>query len=327
MIKLGFSRNVLGVGVAAVMLAGCGGQTATSVVPSATTAQGSTRETSHSWMKRGSTSGNLLYATDGKDNVLVFSYPQGHLVGALKDVAKPWGACSDSQGNVFITNRKPYQIVEYAHGGTTPINVLSVGEFPQTCAVDPTTDNLAVPQIDSVDVFANEQGSPQMYTETGGNFWSCTYDDDGNLFLDGEYYGSGRHLFELPSGSNSFTLLTLNGPVDWLYGLQWDGKYLALDDFYDTSNLVYQVQVSGSNANIVGSTTLEQAVMYPGPAWIEGKSIVAPIWVTTKDGQTPADIDVWRYPAGGKPTSTLPRKDFHSVAKVLGVTVSVAPSK
>ena len=56
------------------------------------------------------------------------------------------GACSDANGNVWITNafQDSYAggtLVEYAHGGTAPIATLEdQGYFvPVACSVDPRT--------------------------------------------------------------------------------------------------------------------------------------------------------------------------------------------
>jgi hypothetical protein len=46
---------------------------------------------------------------------------------------------------VFITDTSTSQILEFAHGGTTPINTLSDYDYqPVSCAVDPKSGNLAV---------------------------------------------------------------------------------------------------------------------------------------------------------------------------------------
>ena len=79
-----------------------------------------------------------------KNNISVYTYPQGSTVARITAVTRPGPECSDKNGNVFVDDSgyggtdKTY---EFAHGGTTPINSFNALAF---CAVDPTTNNLAV---------------------------------------------------------------------------------------------------------------------------------------------------------------------------------------
>ena len=53
---------------------------------------------------------NLLYVSDDGDNFLyVFALPKGKLVGTITGFLGIAGLCSDSQGNVFVTD---YQLAE-----------------------------------------------------------------------------------------------------------------------------------------------------------------------------------------------------------------------
>ena len=90
--------------------------------------------------------GALLYVTDTvTSDVYVFSYPKGKLKQTLTGFTDPAGECADAQGNVFISNTGGSNIVEYAHGGTTPIATLKdPGFFPIGCSVNPLTGDLAV---------------------------------------------------------------------------------------------------------------------------------------------------------------------------------------
>ena len=83
-------------------------------------------------MARDAKSQGLLYVSSYRtDDVYVFSYPRGRLVGTLAGFNGPDGECVDSAGNVWITNTLQSQQVEYAHGGTTSIATLNdPGEYP-----------------------------------------------------------------------------------------------------------------------------------------------------------------------------------------------------
>src|SRR5262249_1401119 len=122
---------------ASVFITGCGGQSERTL-PQGATAQ--LRVHAHPL-----SSGDLLYVSDGAENVLVFSYPQGAFVRRLTGVPNPGGECCDSQGNVFITDQAANEVFEYEHGGSTPINTLHTANLtPFSCSVDPLSGDLAV---------------------------------------------------------------------------------------------------------------------------------------------------------------------------------------
>src|SRR6202042_651602 len=113
-----------------------------------------------SWMKPGTSGGDLVYISSYANAVYVYSYPAGPLVGTLTGFNNPIGLCSDAKGNVWVTNASGGNIVEYAHGGTSPIATLQdSGQTPEDCAVDPTTGNLAVADLYSnAAIYTNDQG-------------------------------------------------------------------------------------------------------------------------------------------------------------------------
>jgi hypothetical protein len=126
MIRVGFARSLLGVGLAAVLLAGCGGlNTAMSgAVPQSVMAPNRVHRASAS-------SGDLLYvANEGSDgsygqDVGVVTYPQGQPVMTITGIGPPWGICSDTSGNVWVVTLGGYAH-EFPHGGTTEIARLRI---------------------------------------------------------------------------------------------------------------------------------------------------------------------------------------------------------
>ncbi len=76
---------------------------------------------------------SLAYVSDSGTTglVYVFSYPTGKRVGTLTGFYFPTGECVDKHGDVWVLNMSPEVIVEYAHGGTSPIATLDdpVGGF------------------------------------------------------------------------------------------------------------------------------------------------------------------------------------------------------
>jgi len=110
-------------------------------------------DSGRSWMAPGAETQDLLYISDeGTNDVYVYSWPQLKLVGTLTGFSYPQGECVDTKGDVFVVNgRAQSQVVEFLHGGTKPIATLSdnYSNHPSGCAVDPTTENLAVTNLET----------------------------------------------------------------------------------------------------------------------------------------------------------------------------------
>ncbi len=93
---------------------------------------------------------HLLYVSGpGTGKAYVYSYPGAKLVGTLTGFVASLGVCTDKAGDVWIADDtggglRPGTMIEYAHGGTTPIATLNDGDPPLNCSVDATTGNLAV---------------------------------------------------------------------------------------------------------------------------------------------------------------------------------------
>ena len=143
------SRYALSTCVAAAMLAGCGGSQPPigapgAMPPSSTIATHAER--GGSWMRPEAKSSDLLYVSDQKANkVYMYAYPPGPLIGTLTGFSQPGSPCVDAKSDVFVPDGLNARIVEFAHGGSKPISVLSdSGEVPAGCSVDLTTGDLAV---------------------------------------------------------------------------------------------------------------------------------------------------------------------------------------
>jgi DNA-binding beta-propeller fold protein YncE len=336
MIRVGFGRSVLGVGLAGVLLAGCGGAQMTEVAPQSTMAQSRAHRASGSWMLPEAKGERLLYVSDANNGtVTVYTDPKGRLVGTLTGFGLPWGLCSDKAGNVFVTDYRNDQIVEYRHGGSNPINTLQDGDyFPVDCSVDPITGDLAVANISSegslgyppgaISIYAKAQGEPKFYPflEDSNylNFLACTYDDMGDLFADAfGYSGPDFQMVELPRHHKKLIGLKIRpGLSSSAYpgGLQWDGKYLDLG----TANIVHQYSISKRGAKEVGSTELSGQGVGLGLFWVgkfaDGSDPQATQLVT----QGSDEVQYYNYPAGGMPTRLI----TNGLDGPLGVTVSRA---
>jgi hypothetical protein len=318
--SLGQSRYALTIGAAAALLAGCGAAQPPIGAPGAmpqsrAMAGGAAHGTS-------STRGDLIYATGipFRHALYIFTYPEGQWVRALKTPGDPFGVCSDKSGNVFAVAGR--SIYVYAHGATKPSRTLTDPKGGMFCAVDPVTGNLAVTntgfsaETGSVAIYADATGSPNIYTDP--DIWNpglCTYDDQGNLFING--YAKGAYtrilLAELPAGSSMFSGIEVNaafgGPV------QWDGQYITVGGPYPHTDTIQRVQISGSSGTVVGKTKLKKPGTkrwYGGFYWIQGSTVIKTGWQS----------GLWNYPKGGSPIEYLvpERTRLH----LNSVTVSVS---
>jgi DNA-binding beta-propeller fold protein YncE len=256
-------------------------------------------------MRPGAKSSALLYVSDTETgDVYVFSYPKGKAMGSITGLIDPAGECVDAKGNVFVTNTGGSNVVEYAHGGTTPIATLKDdGYFPVGCSVDPKTGNLAVTNFSTsasgpgnLVIYKKAKGKPKSYSNPAApGFLLCGYDDAGNLFADAQTTASTPTLVELQPGKNAFVVVPLNATITSPGAVQWDGKYLAIGDQSD--NVVSRFAIASGKGTLQGTTVLKNAIEV-FQFWIEGANIIGP-----DSGN--ADVGIWKYPAGGKMQQSL----------------------
>jgi hypothetical protein len=305
------------------LLAGCGraGANPTLSAPSGDALHRGQR----SWIQPGASNGALLYiaANAAPDNptTLIYSYPQGKLVGSLD--AEGGGMCSDTDGNVFLARRDA--VTEYAHGGTTPIETLRVpGASMLNCSVDATTKDLAVTMscypcgYENLAIFPNETGKATRYL-TGNDAWTCGYDSAGNLFVSDS--SNGTSLRELPEGSSNFTTVTLDKDVGDVNQVQWDGRHIALQNLGNPGD-IYPIEVSGSTATVLAPTSFKVSIDWTATSWIYNGTVV---FAFNRHDNSPNEFGIWRYPHGGHALKTVKKIPYGDVG-FDAVVVSAAPS-
>jgi hypothetical protein len=281
------------------------------------------RDLRRSWISPDAKAKDLLYVSDQNNaEVDVFSYPKGALKGTLTGFSQPLGECVDKAQDVFVADFGAGVVFEFAHGGTSPVQILyDPGGSPLSCAVDPTTGNLAVSNIfgvgsapGNVEIYANASGTPTMYVNQAVPIlYFCGYDNKGNLFVDG-LGNSDNFLFEeLPSGSGTFTNITLNQSIAPPGGVQWDGKYVAV---LDSGSTIYRFKVSGSAGEAKKSPVNLSDGYEVNQFWKQGNLV--------SGGNSEADpsVHIWNYPAGGDPVVTIPPPYPSQIFSPVGVTVS-----
>lgn len=265
---------------------------------------------------------NLVYVADyTAKTVSVYSWP-GRLLGTLTSFTLPYGLCSDEDGKVYVVDNGASKIIKYAHGGFLPIKTLDdSGQDPLSCSVDPKTGNLAVTNIEtasggagSISIYAKAKGLPKIYSDIDlHNGYFCGYDDKGNLFADGYNPSDGFVFVELPAGHSSLINIKINETIHDPGGVQWDGKYVAVED--ELESTINRLVISGSKARVQGSTHLN-ADFYD--FWVQGSVIIA--GAIESVSPPTGDVEFWNYPTGGNPTKT-----FSALQSPAGVTVSVPP--
>jgi hypothetical protein len=280
-----------------------------------------------SWMEPSAAKGDLLYVSDARGSVDVFSFPAGKPVGVLRGFRNPAGLCSDPQGDVYVVDSDALDVLKYRHGGTKPVKTLLMfGYFPFSCAEDPKTGDVAVANIISqsngpggLSIFKAGEAIPRTYTDNAlGSFFFCGYDDHSNVFVDGTGTGSHHAKFaELAGGSSTLMTISLDKTIKYPGGVQWDGNYLAIQD--TASRILYRFKMSGSSGKSVGSAKFDgDNTSLIDEFWISGKQIVMPYG---KNRQRVAKVGFWQYPDGGALQNSLTVK---RAAELVGITVSLA---
>lgn len=322
-------RYAFAVCAAVIMLSGCSGsETAGTGAPQLLPPNARARaDASRSWVAPEAAGENLLYVSNDAGSVFMFSYPAGKLVGTLTGFDGPSGLCSDAKGNVFVTDTGLQQVIEYPHGSKKPLATLTdMGYYPNGCAVDPSTGDLAVanfaksPSIGpgSIAIFKGAKGTPTNYSDPAfGEYFFCGYDDKGNLFVDGVNVGTTDSEFaELPNGAKSFTNIKLKRQIGYPGAVAWDGKQLALED--TSVDTVYRIKVAGSTGTIVGATRFKDSRSdLIAQFSIVGHTIVVPFGTLRRAVRS---IGFWPYPAGGSPTKVIRNLD---ASELVGTTISL----
>ncbi len=174
---------------AAALLAACSQSAVPNSQSAVYSAATATPTRGGSWMLADAKHSDLLYLSDGR-TTYVLSYPAGKLVGQLS--VGGFSLCADTRNNVFVSEYDDDEILEYAHGGTTPIATFLVPAHPWGCAVSPVNGDLAVALSDVPKLYHGEieifprgtQGQPRTYYDSAiMYFFNCVYDDQGDLFV------------------------------------------------------------------------------------------------------------------------------------------------
>jgi hypothetical protein len=313
----GAINYMFGVCAALTVLAGCGG------LPQSPSGPQGLNQPSRagSWMSPDAKKVALLYVSDrGTNEVYAYSYKKRMLVGTLTGFNNPDGLCADKAGDVFVTEYGAADILEYAHGGTSPIATLSdPGEKPMGCSVDAKTGNLAVTNFQdltnksgNVGIYQAATGTPTLYSDPNiYNYLYCVYDTRSNLYVDGKTYNGLDNFAELRRSSAAFTDLTLNATINYAEDIQWKNNELVVGNTYE-NNQIFFFKIKNGNGTEIGypaALTHGYGVLQ---FWVDGKVLIAAL---------PAypNVSFYNYPAGGSPIYDI---GFPGGSEPVGVTIS-----
>lgn len=234
-----------------------------------------------------------------------FDYPKSDSsTGSITNISDAQGECTkNGKGTFWVAATGSDAIDEFKVGGSTPIATLDVsaaGE-PAGCGIDPSTGNLAATIIDNgeVVVFAKAAGSGKTYSSGLAEAFFATYDKHGNLFVDG-LNESSVGVVELVKGGSTFQNITTSNAIEFPGNIQWDGKYVTVND--QEEHAIDQYSVSGTTATLKGTVSLN------------GSSDCDQTWIAKSLVYCPdagaADAKVYKYPAGGSPIASLSASEF-----------------
>jgi hypothetical protein len=310
-----------------MLLSACGGPALNSETPVVTQ---NIRSAHHaSWMSPLAKSARkLLYVSNyGANEVAVYDNLSKKQVGMLTGFSSPQGQCVDAKGDVYIANAGDGTVVEYAHGGTTPLKTFSTSGDAFGCSVDSAND-LAVTDFlgasyaaGSITVFPKGSSKGTTYSDATNchYIWTAGYDNKGNLVAIAENDASETVTFcAVLKGAKSLTMLTAKGFTIYSpNSTMWDGKYLALGDQEIGGNLqsgFIETSLSGSTLKSHGQTTLTDTcdggyshVVEPFIAGNKNTPVndTQSTLVVGANQLCNADLRAWHYPAGASPYKSL----------------------
>lgn len=293
--------------VAFALLAGCGGSQPPVGPAGATQPDRIDSSTEHGQgsTAMGADGRSLLYVAAGA--IEVYTYSRGKLLGSIG-----WGGylCSDRFGNIVLAGGEGISYVwVFPHGGSNPTATLYNPESAGGCSVEQSGENIAVASADAGAVVVFPYKAKRGWRLARDYHISnmrvahyCTYDPQGDIFVDGYDTNGSFMLAELPKGSSTFITITLNRAVQSPGSMQWDGKDLVVEDGGKTSSsaaVLYRFAIDGSSGSEVSATTLSDSVA-DAQFLIHDRTVIGPLSNNSVQG-----IGFWRFPRGGMAFRTI----------------------
>jgi hypothetical protein len=260
----------------------------------------------------------LLFVSDsGTADVYLYKLPSLKVVGTITGFSQPQGECSDNKGNVWVTDTNAQTIYELSHRGLLENALSDSSGFPDACAWDATTGNLAVMSLFGTDgvsgavlVYPPGSSTPAEYSNPKQYYYNFGgYDGTGDLFFDGRDQSGNFILSELAKGASTAKTIPLTGGTVYFPGMvQWDrtkGDLIVGDQSCGGSyvSCVYLIKVGSKGGTIVGTIQLKGYTGSPVCDLVQGVQFGKQIAGSDNDfcGYTPSTTYVWAYPGGKAP--------------------------
>jgi hypothetical protein len=271
----------------------------------------------------------LLYVSDpGTNSVQIFTVGGG-LVQTLPRLNQPQGECVDNAGNVYITNKGARNVLEYAHGGTSPIKTLDdSGQLPVGCAVRGPTVAVANlkptgPGYGSISVYVGGVTTPTAIYSNPTVFDQINFVGykGTTLFIVGTLPTGGGYQFGKMLPSGTISALTINGGAfgqpSAPGGVQYppSANYVALGS--TASPYIYHVSIGATSATTIGKTTLSGTCGVSTGFFIDEPTPGQRLLYEPEACNTLHDVTVHKFPAGGPPGSTYTTNLVHPFATVI----------
>ncbi|MBV8067256.1 MAG: hypothetical protein JO113_04705 [Candidatus Eremiobacteraeota bacterium] len=279
----------------------------------------------------------LLFASDsGLDEVDIYSLPGMKLEGQLTGAGfnNPQGMCSDTAGDVYVTETNNTEIDEYSHAGSLLARYPDSIGFPIGCAVDPATGNLAVTDIvndgsgpGQVLIYSNPSTQPKLVSNPSQYFYYFAgYGPKSSLWVSG-MNASGGYMLSRCSASSCSTIGLSGGTVYYPGAVQWDAVHRSWVVFDQrcrdtTAACSYPVSPNG----VLGTATTYDS--YKGGS--DCDLIQGEIATDRRENVVGGDYEYcgaaastfnrWAYKAGGSPTKYATLSSSYSVPN--GVAIS-----
>jgi hypothetical protein len=258
--------------------------------------------------------GARLFVSDSGGNIVtLYGYKSLKRLGAIgpRGVSEPQGMCNDKT-SVWLANAGFANLVHFSASGKVLATLSDAGHVPGGCALDEQGD-LAVSNFPnapgapgSVSIWKNATGNPtNLPLPGGGQAYFVAYDAQGDLFVDGSGVNGVKSgafvLFELVKGASRFTPIRVAGAtINFPGGLQYANNALAIGDQSGPHgySVIYQTHISGSTATVLGRTDLDDSTDAV-------QTCITPFGTIIVPDAGNADVEIYRYPAGGTAIHTI----------------------
>jgi hypothetical protein len=324
-------KNIIAAVIAVLALSACsspGGGTAMTPAVTNTQVAGTTPHVQPN-DRRGTDP--IIYVVDSHaQTVNMYDYPSLELVGKLTDVPFPTTVCiaeNYANANVWVggydSNKNP-ELIEYAHGSTTPITTLA-DNGPEVKACAPINNGRILsadsdpidgkPSLNVSDWFMRKPSQPPVKYTDIPNMQALTgigRTASGAAFVSG-YDAAGDYILDkfLPYEFRTFTQLAVSIPIDFPGPVYTIGPKLFISDKSDNNDQAVIYQINPATGALMATTTLANSTDCEAYAVAKIKQQGQQM-VFCPDVNT-GSVDIYNFPEGGQ-----------SIGKITGLQYPVA---